>query len=454
MSVELANAYPKKSFFIQMFTKDVSLEDCVLDLLDNSVDGLIRTQKIKLSAISQSIFRRNGSAQTQKAGVPVVRIDYSQRELTVHDTCGGIDWEYALTEAFNFGHSRQHRLGYLGVYGVGLKRALFKIGRKFRIMSRTLDSGFTCDLDVDQWLSKDDRLEDWKIPLESAPKAESARSAGTVIRITRLHEEVKMRFRDPGFEKQLVGAIERTYAFFLKEYLRIKINGREIKRFVIPVGQPKGGRASYEELKEGGVRVRILATLASKGEAGGLSAESAGWYIICNGRVVLAADKSEKSGWNTPALPQFHSKYTAFIGLVFFESENPLLLPWTTTKRDLNQESAVYLHVKDRMGIAARPIISFCNKKYPADRDEEPIEREISREVVGVSLGQLKSARPSLFEAMAPGKIKRKTTTRVQYDAENADLDRIKKHLRKAQMSANKIGRHTFDYFLKQEGLT
>lgn len=34
----LAKAYPRKNFFVQMFTKDVSLEDCVLDLIDTYRD--------------------------------------------------------------------------------------------------------------------------------------------------------------------------------------------------------------------------------------------------------------------------------------------------------------------------------------------------------------------------------------------------------------------------------
>ncbi|KJV41509.1 hypothetical protein [Brevundimonas sp. KM4] len=35
-----ANANPSKSFFIAMLTRDIDLVDCILDLLDNSVDGI------------------------------------------------------------------------------------------------------------------------------------------------------------------------------------------------------------------------------------------------------------------------------------------------------------------------------------------------------------------------------------------------------------------------------
>ena len=41
MSVK-ADASPTKEFFVNMITRDISLQDCILDLLDNSVDGARR----------------------------------------------------------------------------------------------------------------------------------------------------------------------------------------------------------------------------------------------------------------------------------------------------------------------------------------------------------------------------------------------------------------------------
>ena len=36
---------PTKAFFVNMLTKDIELEDAVLDLLDNCVDGALRSVK-------------------------------------------------------------------------------------------------------------------------------------------------------------------------------------------------------------------------------------------------------------------------------------------------------------------------------------------------------------------------------------------------------------------------
>ena len=41
---EPVNAGPVKSFFIEMLTRDIELVDAILDLLDNCVDGILRTE--------------------------------------------------------------------------------------------------------------------------------------------------------------------------------------------------------------------------------------------------------------------------------------------------------------------------------------------------------------------------------------------------------------------------
>jgi hypothetical protein len=39
------SASPVKSFFVSWLTRDISLEDAILDLLDNCVDGILRSDK-------------------------------------------------------------------------------------------------------------------------------------------------------------------------------------------------------------------------------------------------------------------------------------------------------------------------------------------------------------------------------------------------------------------------
>ena len=45
----IADARPTKGLFLEMFVRDLSLEDCILDLVDNSIDSLTRSRKIDVS---------------------------------------------------------------------------------------------------------------------------------------------------------------------------------------------------------------------------------------------------------------------------------------------------------------------------------------------------------------------------------------------------------------------
>ena len=69
------------------------------------------------------------------------------------------------------------------------------------------------------------------------------------------------------------------------------------------------------------------------------------------------------------------------------------------------------------------------------------------------TIAQLVHRAGSAFEVETPKKKAVKTTVSIQYNAKIADVDKVKKHLRKPRLGASKVGEHTFDYFLRQEGL-
>lgn len=450
----LANAHPKKRFFIEMFTRDIPLLDCVLDLIDNCIDGLARTGQLKMHTISDDIFSHGSNSVPNKARRPYIRIEFDSTHFRITDVCGGIDYDYALEDVFNFGHSTTRSKEYLGVYGVGMKRALFKMGKHFVITSRTTKNGFSCELDVDKWMAKDAKMEDWTINLTQTQAARTPALAGTEIDVAPLKTEVADLLSSQRFETDLSKAISRVYAFLVEKYVRIQLNGVDVKAFTIPVGEPRKGQTSYEEFTHDGVKVRIFATLATFGPGQeGPTKETSGWYVACNGRLILVADTSELTGWGVKPMPIWVPKYMSFIGCVFFESKNALELPWTTTKRSVNGESPVYRKALSRMAVLARPILTFCSRKYPSDEDQEPIEREIAKQMKQTTFANLVRSSRSAFGIEAPNQMATKSTVRVQYEAKIVDLERIRKHLRKPQLRPARIGEYTFEYFLRQEGL-
>src|SRR6185436_11876911 len=153
----------------------------------------------------------------------------------ISDNCGGIQYEYALKDVFNFGNSTARSKEYLGVYGVGMKRALFKMGDNFEIESKTVDSGFKCTLDVAEWMKKDDDMKDWTIPLTEISAARPPGEAGTKIVVSPLKKEVADLLSSSRFESDLSKAISRVYAFLVGKYLKISVNNMDVKPFSIPV---------------------------------------------------------------------------------------------------------------------------------------------------------------------------------------------------------------------------
>lgn len=448
MTTKLASAYPQKHSFLEMFTRDVSLEDCVLDLIDNSIDGLVRTRHIDISA--SLLSEADAPPVELRAELPRIDVNYSERQFEIKDTCGGIPRDHALNDVFNFGHGPDSMGGVLSVYGVGLKRAIFKIGHRFEMKSRTVENGFDVDLDVLKWSEKDDTLDDWRIPISFTSPAASAPKAGTTIKITKLRSEVIMRIGDGTFQERLRSVISQTYGLFITRYVTVTLNGIEIEPFQLPLAASDEVNPGHDVVEDDGVKIELVASLAQRTNQQ-WKAEPAGWYVLCNGRIVVAADKTELTGWGFGGFPQFHDgKFRGFVGVAFFTAKNPLLLPWTTTKRGLNRESPVYQSARNRMRGIARPIITFLDGMYKREIPEERIEREIADQVKPVTLASI-AAKPSTGFTVKPSKRAPKTTVRIQFDAEKADVERIRKHLRKFGWGANRVGQYTFRYYLDNE---
>src|SRR5271157_5108186 len=114
---DYANDFPTKRFFIEMLTRDISLEDALLDLIDNCIDGYCRTTGLSLSS---SLISSTGNNDKKY----FVNLDITDTKFVITDNCGGIDYEEARKTVFRFGRIESHFHSALSVYGIGLKRAI------------------------------------------------------------------------------------------------------------------------------------------------------------------------------------------------------------------------------------------------------------------------------------------------------------------------------------------
>lgn len=436
-----AQAYPRKRFFLDMFTRDISVEDCILDLLDNSIDALIRTRRISLADLLTGPV-----AVIEGDELPSVDFTYARDKITIVDKCGGIRQDTVRNNVFSFGHTADYSPGLLGVYGVGMKRALFKLGDAFHIKSQTTQGGFEVELNVRNWAEKDEGPDDWLIDIDLIEGVHDLGEAGTAITISQLRQDTKQRFQDPMTMERLRKEIGRAYCLFLNRHVHLRMDGSRVEPAQLPIAESEEARAGKIVFEQDGVRVTILASLLPKEQ---WSYEQAGWYVFCNGRLVVAADKSDLTGWGEE-FPLFHTKYNGFYGIAFFESENPLALPWTTTKRGLNRESPVYRAARKRMKILGYPVTTFLSRMHPTDPAETAAGMEIAQSVQQVSIKAMIDKPESQFEIIRKLPAE-KATVRIQYDADKADVERAKKRIGRSSMGASRVGEYTLNYFLDKE---
>ena len=112
MNTNIIEGNPTKKFFIEMITRDISIEDAIIDLLDNSIDG---ANKISPDDYSK-LF---------------VDLTINDTEFSIRDNCGGFSLETAQKYAFRFGRPEEAPKvkNTVGRFGIGMKRSLFKIGK-------------------------------------------------------------------------------------------------------------------------------------------------------------------------------------------------------------------------------------------------------------------------------------------------------------------------------------
>src|SRR5262245_31613469 len=172
---------PAKAFFVSMLTRDIDLQDAILDLLDNCVDGAIRTRTQKM-------------ADDDSLEGFWAKIKFDDKRFTIEDNCGGIPWEIAKEYAFGMGKPDgiPTKPGTIGVVGIGMKRAIFKMGRECYVHSSHKDDAFLVTIPP-KWFDDDTKWGFFDAERERSTK----RHYGTIVEISELEDSAKLAFK-PG----------------------------------------------------------------------------------------------------------------------------------------------------------------------------------------------------------------------------------------------------------------
>jgi hypothetical protein len=430
----IVEVYPTKDLFISMLVKDITLIPAIEDLVDNSVDGA-------------RVFRRDADFTDL-----TIRIEITRDHFKITDNCGGIPIDVARHYAFRFGRDASSPVTHhsIGQFGVGMKRALFKLGSNFVVESTAAASYFKLTVDVEAWR----RRADWNFRFDDFDEsaAHSDENRQTTITVTQLHDQIKAAFASDSFPAAVLRSLEESHRESLTNGLVITVN--HVPATVAPLTilaseelKPAFFEGIIEEPGEANVYYKIYVGLSQK------DSEEAGWYIFCNGRLIVGGEQTNVTGWGEgrgKTIPKYHGEFSRFRGYVFFDSDNPRLLPWNTMKTGLEVDSPRYQAVRQKMVLMMRPVINFLNRistEVGRVGESGPLQEKITS-ADEVRLRDVEPRDTFLPPKMdAPDPVLK--PVRITYTRPAEQYEQVKRALQVKK--PREVGEATFDYYYTME---
>nr|WP_240933901.1 ATP-binding protein [Cellulomonas sp. IC4_254] len=441
-----------------MLTRDVELVPAILDLWDNSVDGALRYVDTgddgQFIAGSLSGF--------------TIDIEVNRSEFSITDNCGGIPLVTARDYAFRLGRSKESPSvdGAVGSFGVGMKRTLFKMGDNFRVESNSTEGAFALEVDVPQWAAKEEEV--WAFPFERADASESvadARSARTFIKIWNPAPAVSMQFAEPEFVARLRHELEirRPEAYDLG--IATRLNGAALSPKRALLKSSAEFRPLVRRFKTpDDVRIEVHAGLVGGARESQYSPDDdgdadkfvghddAGWYVLANGRVLLAAEKTRLTGWGDDTA-RYHPQFRNFRGYVDIRSNDARNLPWNTSKTGVDESSTVWRLVYGAMQT------SLAEVQALASRLKEDRRVFLDSQIKSPLVEAYEQARERPIERISPKQesslaypktdvaVRRLKTIRFSVEPERFDQVAVRLELDNPQ----EVGRALFDFYWRLE---
>ncbi|MBD3842157.1 MAG: ATP-binding protein [Campylobacterales bacterium] len=366
-----------QAFLAASLTQDITSLASIFDLIDNSIDAakeaMLKSGKLELDAY--------GMPKTYQYFSINIHID--KDSFVISDNCSGMKEDLLKNKVLVIGELSDHEYG-LGRYGIGLKRALLKLGQDYIITTDNLSKKITFSFSHDNLLKTSKLL---------GSLDDSTNSSGTSISIRNLSPSFRAEIDLSLWINKLVDEICIRYGIFLQKGLKItlSVNGqRQEIHSKVPRIDTNCPKPQYirEQSKFHSVSVFIESGIHEEyqiGAAYGINnrlTDSFGWYVICNDRVIEFARRDGADfGWKS----NWHSEYNGFIGFIRFHSKDVANLPWDTTKTSVVTDSILFLTYQERFTAiasgfrheikAARKIPSSPSKNSSA-RDKEKSKKD------------------------------------------------------------------------------
>lgn len=429
-----AIAQASKAFFIDMLTRDITLEDCILDLLDNAVDGAKK--------------RSGPTSGSRKYAGTTATIEFTKDFFQIVDNGSGISITEAEKYAFRFGHEeldKKTTAHVIGAYGIGMKRAMFKLGNLVHLSTSTGKESFVLNLNVANWKKEKDPV--WRFPLTKVVAAGTTVERGTEIRIREPHPEISERLTNPRFENMLRRVIQRDYGYILSQGFEVTLNGVKLKAEIPEFRQSDdlAPGVANEVVRKVGIRVKAGLAEAppddTSAEAGSPKADRWGWYVVCNDRVVVSGDKSALTGWGVDNVPSWHPQYNGFLGIVEFNGP-AAELPWLTTKRNVDPTHPAYVRALVKMKEMTTIFTAYTNRRKGSAKVAKATEKAAPK----VPVTQF-----SMNQQLKLPSFDDHRVMLVEYRKPEKEIKELGRALGLVQPSAAEVGMRAFEYAYERE---
>lgn len=355
----------QKGYLENSLTQDISSLEAIYDLIDNSID-----------AARRDIFRSK-IAILDEYGMPSdytgfqIDITVNEKEIKIKDNCSGFSAKDLETRAFFIGSPSSHDYG-IGQYGIGLKRALLKMGDEYTFLT---DNGTER---ISAHLTNNDLTSENTITPKIEPSEGDTKS---YFAITKLKDAILPDITAEIWYENAYRGIQQRYTIYLEKGLVINIKYQDnskvsVKHKFVAIREDEGFKPlKFGYYVEDGVYIDIVAGVHadyrfSDEKSYSLASNRAltddfGIYIVCNDRVIVSSSTEKQYGWAT----RWHSEYNGFVCIVRFISSDPTLLPINTAKTAVTTDAHLFLKVAEKI----QPIADDYRRKVsPKRRKNNP----------------------------------------------------------------------------------
>lgn len=334
----IIKAIPSKHIF-EALIQDVNTETAISDLIDNALDNW-------------KVHKYRDSLE--------ISISISEDEIRIKDNSGGIDIKTFPLLLMPGGTNRLgEKAGIKGIWGVGSKRALYSLGRKYMVFTRAVgETGLILDFD-ENWFVNDEGEDKWELEYKEDPSLEKGITTFQVtdlkvllnpLSISKIKKKIAGTYRD----EIIVGALKILFndepVQAIPEAPWAKSDYAPTVKYLTAI--PVDGTGRY-------LQVEIVAGVMT--QPGG--EYSYGVDLIGNKRIILQNNLDSKMGFEKGLLGFPHPTINRFKAIVRLSGESRDI-PWNSAKNDVSTNHPMYIPIRDLVFQVSRPYVSFLRKNY------------------------------------------------------------------------------------------